>query len=221
MPPKLSETGKKIRRFKWLADDLAIANTSFYIYRNLLDAEKHGFRNEMQKSKEFWGYTQRAHCIVSLIYLCRVFDTYRNRIRKADDAFHLLRLVEEIDESKLSGQQNDQRRKDVNYLQREDWKLNKFPDPKVARLRKWRNNLLSHSNEELILKGLNDFIASNPLADSEIQQLIDDGFTILERWAPFYKASIPIKRLARSRDDYLCVLQTLRLGHGGSGGCGQ
>jgi hypothetical protein len=212
MSLKLSETGKRIRKFKWLADDLAIANTSFYFFKKLSDAQKREFRGELRKSQEFWGYTQRAHCIVSLIYLCRVFDTYRNKTRKAGDAFHLLRLIEEIDKSKLSNSEKRQLQADLNFLQKEDLKNNKFPNSKVAKLRKWRNNLLSHSNEDLILKGLNDFLVLNPLTRSEIQQLIDKGFSILERWAAYYKASLPIKRLAQERADYLIVLQLLRAG---------
>lgn len=206
MSLKLSETGKRIRKCKWLADDLAIANTSFYFYKKLYDAQKRGFRRELGKSPEFWGYTERAHCIISLIYLCRVFDTHRN------PAFHLLRLVEEIDESKLSDSEKRQRRIDLNFLQKEDLKLNKFPNSKVAKLRKWRNNLLSHSNEDLILIGLNNFLAKNPLTRSEIQYLIDNGFSIIERWAPYYKVRLPIKRLAQERADYLIALQALRVG---------
>jgi hypothetical protein len=134
-----------------------------------------------------------------------VFDCHR-------DAFHLLRLVEEIDETKLPDMKKKQRRTDLDFLQRKDTKLNKCPNPKVSNLRKWRNNLLSHSNEELILKGLNDFLALNPLTRSEFQQLINTSFSIIERWAPYYKMRVPIKRLAQERADYLIVLQSLRVG---------
>jgi hypothetical protein len=212
MSIKLSETGKMIRKFKWVADDLAIANTSFYFYKKLFDARKRGFRRELRNSPEFWGYTERAHLIASLTYLCRVFDTHREKKQKDRDAFHLLRLVEEIDESKLSDLEKRQRQTDLDFLQRKDTKLNKCPNPKVAKLRKWRNNLLSHSNEGLILKGLNDFLVLNPLTRSEIQQLINAGFSIMERWATHYKVRVPIKRLAQERDDYLIVLQSLRMG---------
>ena len=189
-----------IRKCKSVADELAIANTSFYFYKKLFHAKKRGFRRELRKSPEFWGYTERAHLIVSLTYLCRVFDTYHN------PAFHLLRLVEEIDEAKLSDSEKKQRRTDLAFLQKEK------PDSKVAKLRKWRNNLLSHSNEELLIKGLNDFLARFPLNRSEIQRLINAGFSIIERWAPHYKVRVPIKRLAQERADYLIVLQSLRVG---------
>jgi hypothetical protein len=206
MSLKLSETGKMIRKCKWVADDLAIANTSFYFYKKLFDAKKRGFRRELRKSPEFWGYTERAHLIVSLTYLCRVFDIYHK------PAIHLLRLIEEIDESKLSDSEKKQRRTDLGFLQKENLKSNKFPNSKVAKLRKWRNNLLSHSNEEMLIKGLNDFLARTPLTRSEIQRLINAGFSIIERWAPYYKVRVPVKRLAPERADYLIVLQSLRVG---------
>lgn len=206
MSLKLSETGKLKRKFKWLADDLAIANTSFYFFKKISNAKKRGFQREFRKSKEFWGYTERAHCLASLIYLCRVFDTY------GKPTFNLRRLVEEIDESKLSDSEKKQRRKDLNFLQKENRNPKTISVSKLAKLRKWRNELLSHSNEDLILKGLNNFLARNPLPRSEVQQLINTGFSIMERWASCYKVSLPIKRLAQERADYLIVLQSLRVG---------
>ena len=200
-----------MRKFKWVADDLAIANTSFYFYKRLLHAQKHGYRRELRKSQEFWGYTQRAHCITALIYLCRVYDTYRNQ-RPGRDPFHLLRLVEEIDESKLSGAERKQRQADLEFLQKEDTAQKRLPDPRVAKLRKWRNNLLSHSNQDMILGGLNNFRELNPLTTEEIQKLVNEGLSIIERWALQHGVLFPIKRLAQERGDYLFVLESLRLG---------
>ena len=197
-------------KFNWLAYDLAIANTSFYFYKKIVDAQRQEFRLELRKSREFWGYTKRAHEQTALAYLCRVYDTYRDR-RKDRDAFHLLRLVEEIDESMLSDAEKRQRQADLEFLQKEDATKKRFPDPRVAKLRKWRNNLLSHSNEEVVLNGLKPFREKNPFAPEEIQQLVDQGFSIIERWALQYEVSFPIKKLAQERDDYLFVLESLRL----------
>jgi len=200
-------------KFKWVADDLAIANTSFYFYKKLVDAQRQGFRMEFRKSQEFWGYTFRAHLQTTLFYLCRVYDTYRDRDRRKDqDAFHLLRLVEEIDESMLSDEERIQRQADLKFLQKENMAKKKFPDPRVAKLRKWRNNFLSHSNEELVLSGLNAFLKQSPFTPEEIQQLIDQGFSIIERWALQCGARLPITKLAQEREDYLFVLESLRLG---------
>ena len=139
-----------------------------------------------------------------------MYDAYRAR-RKDRDAFHLLRLVEEIDKSTLSDAERRQRQADLEFLQKEDTAKKRFPDPRVSKLRKWRNNLLSHSNEELVLSGLNDFLKQSPIAPQEIQHLIDQGFSIIERWAPQYGVRFPIKKLARERGDYLFVLESLRL----------
>lgn len=192
-----------------MADDVAIANTSFYLFEKLNDARKGDFEQELCESQEFWGYTIRAHWQIALHYLCRVYDTHRNN-HQDRDAFHLLRLVEEIDETKLSDAERKLRRDDLVFLQKEYPTQKKVPDLKVAKLRRMRNNLLAHSNFELIQSGLNVFLKKNPLDRSEIQHLIDEAFSILERWAPYHRASIPLKKLAQGRDDYLFVLKALR-----------
>jgi|GEM_PF-1353762 len=220
-----------VNKFQWLADDLAIANTSFYFYKEIEEARRKGFRMELRISPEFWRYTIRAHEQTTLAYLCRVYDASRDRERRKDrDAFHLLRLVEEIDESILSDSQKKQREADLKFLQKECTAKNKFPDPRVAKLRKWRNNLLSHSNEEVVSNGLKPFLEKNPFVPEEIQQLIDQGFSIIERWSLQCGVELTIKKLAQKRDDYLFVLESLRLGlhrqkeaqkRGIEDGCGQ
>lgn len=199
--PNASETINLVKKFQWVADDLAIANTSFYLYKKLVDARRQEFRMEIRISREFWRYTIRAHEQTTLACLCRVYDS-----RKVKDAFHLLRLVEEIDESMLSDAEKKQRQADLEFLQK------KSSDAKVAKLRKWRNNLLSHSNENLILSGYPSFRKSNEFLFEEIQHLIDQGILIMERWAIQYGVGLPIKKLAQERDDYLFVLESLRLG---------
>jgi hypothetical protein len=203
--PSVSRVVNLVKKFQWVAADLTIANTSFYFYKKLFDTQKRGLRRELRKSPIFWNYTQRAHIQTALAYLCRVYDTYRAG-SKDRDAFHLLRLVEEIDESILSDAKKRQRQADLKFLQKI------FPDPRVAKLRKWRNYLLSHSNEMVVLNGLKPFREENPLATEEIQQLIDQGFSIIKRWAYQYKVRFPIKKLPQESDDYLLMLEALRLG---------
>ena len=46
----------------------------------------------------------------------------------------------------------------------------------------------------------------------EIESLIAEGFSILERWAFYYEVKTEIPRLVSGKDDYLFVLKSLRNG---------
>ena len=45
---------------------------------------------------------------------------------------------------------------------------------------------------------------------TELQQLIDKGFEMLERWAVFHKAEPCFKKLPDEKDDYLFVLDAIQ-----------
>ena len=94
----------------------------------------------------------------------------------------------------------------------EDPKLTRFRNPKLAKLRAWRNRLLAHQDYDLTLEGLENFLTLNPVNLEEIQKLIDEGFSILERWASYYQRKSEIPKLVERKDGYRFVLESLRLG---------
>lgn len=195
--------------FESVAVELAIANTHFYLAKKLYNAERGEFKRELYKSLDFWGYTIRAHFQSAMLCLCRVYDAHRDDSRSR--TLHLLRLVKQIDETKLTDPQKEQRRADMKFLQRDEPKNHKRPDPKVAKLRQWRHKLIAHRDYDLALDGAEQFLMQYPVDLVEIQALIDQGFSMLERWAFYYHARPPVQKLVERKDDYVYVLESLCL----------
>ena len=185
-----------------------MANTHFYLANKLYEGEKLTFKNEFYKSLDFWDYTIRAHFQAAMLHLCRLYDT------RSPDAHHLLGFLEAISEaekkkSKLTLGQTNQLKCDLIYLQRQK------PDVKVVRFRIMRNNIFSHLNYDFAIEGF-DFFQKRKSCDikfdlQEIQSLIDYGFSILERWAFYYDFKGNFPKLVERKDDYLFVLESLRL----------
>lgn len=230
----LTEVGKLARKFESLTTQLAISNTHLHFYKKLRDAQKGEFESAFYRSKDFWDYTMRGHVQAALFGLCRVYDDHPPKELVRLDAFHLLRFVQNIHNGKLVDEQKltKQERKllktlapdeqkllqdDLDFLQKEDEKRGIFPDPKVRKLRKWRHNFIAHQNVGLVLDGRDAFLKEFPVDFDEIQMLIDEAFAILERWKFCYRSDrekygIKIERLVSGKDDYLFVLESLRLG---------
>lgn len=200
MATELTEIGQRRMELHSLAVLLAMANTHFFLASKLHEAEKGEFKKEVYKSLDFWSYTIRAHFQAAILHLCRVYDDRRQK-----DTHHLLRLVNEVDDGKLTNQQRKQKTMDWNYLKKEK------PDEKVAKLRNWRKKYFAHNNYDLAIHGMEDFLKENPIDLQEIQNLIDDGFSILERWAIYYNFKGQFPRFVERKDDYRFVLESLRL----------
>lgn len=205
---KHTETSQRRTELNSLAVSLGMANTHFYLAEKLNDGEKQEFRNELYKSLDFWDYTIRAHFQAAMLHLCRLYDTQKS------DAHHLLSFLEAICEAekkkqKLAPEQKDQLKADLIYLQRQK------PDLKVARLRIMRNNIFSHLNYDFAIEGLEFFEKKKSCVVKvdlqEIRSLIEEGFLILERWAFYYDFKGEFPRLVERKDDYLFVLESLKL----------
>lgn len=213
MASQLTETGKRKNEFQRLADQLVAANTHLYLAKKLDEAEKGEFRKEFYKSKDFWHCTIMAHIQIAVVHLCRLYDPQKDDER--DKTFHLLRFVENIDEAKLTVVQNKQRGTDLKFLQREEPKQKRWPDSRVGKLRKCRCKLVAHLAYDWAIDWCGE---SKELIDiSEIESLIEEGFSILERWAFCYEVKYEIPRLVSGKDDYLFVLESLRSARGGRG----
>lgn len=214
MASKLTEVGKRKKEFQRLADQLMAANTHLYFAKKLDEAEKGEFRIEFYKSKDFWHCTIMAHIQIAVVHLCRIFDHQEDNVRGR--TFHLLRFVEKIDEAKLTDAQKKQRRADLEFLQKAEPKQNKWPNPKVVKLRKCRCKLVTHLDYDWAIDWQGE---SKDLIDiSEIESLIEEGFSVLQRWALFYEVKYEIQKIVSGKDDYMFVLESL---HSCSGGCGQ
>lgn len=209
MASKLTETDELKIKFNFLADELGKANTHLFFYKELLDARNGKYQKEFIRSLDFWEYTITAHFEAAFLRLCRVYDEFRDKkAHMGRDPFHLDRFVKEV--KTISGGQLEKKKRkphadDLSFLRR-----NRI----VTKLRKWRHGVFVHRNHDLLLNKSNkrdDFLKKYPLNADEIQKLIDMGFSILERWADYYKSKCPLRRLVREERDYLFVLESLRL----------
>lgn len=204
---QLTEVGRRKREFETLATEMAVANTHLYLVKKLDEARRGQFKDEMYKSLDFWGYTIRAHFQTAILILCRLYDPQKDD--KRGRTLHLLRIVERIEGDRLSNLQISQRRTDLEFLQREEPEQKKYPDRKVANLRAWRKKVFAHRDYDIALDGIEGFSKQHPIDLEETQELIDEGFLILERWASHYHVRRGIQRLVERKNDFLFVLESL------------
>ena len=211
----LTELGKSRAKVEYLATQLGIANTHLHFFRQLSVAQQGAWKKEFYKSLDFWGYTISAHIQATVVHLCRVydpcFDRRDKRNQRSERTFHLLRFLEEIDQSKLNATQQALRLSDLEFVQREDANGRKLPHPSVVKLRAWRNKLVAHSDRDLSIEGTSSFLRRYPAKLEEIQFLIDRAFEILDHWKRSYHYDGEIKRLAGGYEGYKLVLDALRL----------
>lgn len=191
----LTPLGKSHAKVWHLATQLGIANTHLYIFKQLQDAQSGLYNREMYKSLDFWHYTLNAHIQAAMVHLCRLYDSH-------GETLHLIQFLKEISDRCLLPQELRQKKTDLAFLQK--------PDPSVAKLRKWRNKLIAHSDYNLAIYGHDNFLQCNPVTLAEIQGLVDFGFDLLERWKQHYQCKSDLPRFASGKDDYQFVLQSLK-----------
>ena len=74
----------------------------------------------------------------------------------------------------------------------------------------WRNNIIAHRGAKVSL-GKDEILADNPLSQQEIETLLDECFTIFNRYSNLYRASTWSRKVV-GHDDYQSLLETLKLG---------
>src|SRR5277367_2652695 len=132
-------SGQKIeksrRRFNVLANQLSMANLHFHYFMRLDEAQP-DYYSAFVKSHYFWEYTKRAHLQATIIQLGKTFDKDRGAIQ-------IYRFLGEIPENDLTKNEKILLQSDKLFCQE------KSPDPLVAKLRHWRDNVVAHYNYRL------------------------------------------------------------------------
>jgi hypothetical protein len=205
----LTEIGKTRTKLEHLATQLAVANTHLHFYEKLRPEQIGKMRHEFYKSKDFWGFTLGAHIQIAMLHLCRIYDGNKK-------AIHMFRFLKEIPVTRFSPSDKAQMQADLAALNQASL------SPSLKKLREWRNKLIAHSNYELSIEGPQDFLKQHSITLKEIHSLIDDGFSILERWAyhcedEFFQNRIDqgksarrtFRRLAEGKDDDLYLLKKM------------
>ena len=191
------EIEKPQRRFNVLANQLLMANLHLHYFVRLDEAQP-DYYPAFVKSHYFWQYTKRAHFQATIFQLGKAFDKDRGAIQ-------IHRFLGEIPEAGLTKNQKALLQKDKKYCQE------KSPDPLVEKLRHWRDNVGAHYNYRLATPEGRAILTDGKCpSDTELQQLIDKGFEILERWAVFHKAKPSFPKLPEEKDDYLFVLDAIQ-----------
>jgi hypothetical protein len=205
----VSETDQLQTKFRSLILELKAAELYFSFYKKLLEAKK---GKALLDSYGFWDHTITSYALSTFICLCRVYDDYR----KKPTAFHLSNFakdVRNINKEKWAEKWKERTERtklcaDLIFLKR---------DQRVLKLREWRNNVICHRNQALLLGGKDNFFRENGFDEKEIDELIDGGFLILQHWASIYESDYnkqvgEIKRAnAQEEKDIPIVLAALRL----------
>ena len=171
---QLTEMGKTRSRLNHLATQLAVANTHLHIYQKLRTEFAGSLKGKFYKSKDFWGFTLSAHFQIAVLNLCRLYDDHKC-------AFSLHRFLKDIPKERFKPPENDLWNTDIAYVSGQS-----LFRP-LVKLKEWRYNIIGLTNYRTSSGGMEEFLEKNPVAIEEIQKLIDDGFSILERWTYHYE----------------------------------
>ena len=83
-------------------------------------------------------------------------------------------------------------------------------NPIVEKLVIWRNNIVAHKGSKNVLKK-NQILKEHPFSIDEIEELLDEGFKILNRYLYLYKASSWSRQII-GHDDYKSIFKFMNLG---------
>jgi ribosomal 50S subunit-associated protein YjgA (DUF615 family) len=172
-----------------LAIEVARANTYFHFFKQLRENY-----HDLAKAKDFWDYTLAAHMEMALLQLARVYD-------KCSKGLNLQYILKETKRKVL----DNAKRQLLSKYEKECDK----PDALVTKLREWRNNIIAHYNRSHALDRKH-FWTLHPWEVSEVQELIDRAFEVLERCALMAGHQITFQKLAEGKDGYQVVLDCLR-----------
>jgi len=180
---------QRLEEINALAIEVARANTHFHFFKQLQESY-----HDLAAAKDFWDYTLAAHIGMALLQIARVYD-------KSNDGLNLQHILEGIDRKVLD-------KAKTQLLSKYEKECDK-PDALVTKLRAWRNNIIAHYNRGHAL-ARNDFWNLHPWENSEVQELIDRAFEVLEWCALIDGHPNTFQRLAEGNDGYQMVLDRLR-----------
>lgn len=176
-----------------LWDELFWANFSYDFFKEAL--RLCNIHEEAVKfSPFFWAYTLRAHCQMALVYLHRIYDQNKDsfnlhrflltirdnpdffdpaavRKRRENDphADYLIQAIGPLDRVQLD--------RDIEFCS--------TANPKVDNLRTWRDKVTFHNDEDQLFRQT-PFEEEFPLAFTDIDELLDAGFQILNRYSQYF-----------------------------------
>jgi len=201
-----------------LALEIVDANIYHRLYSDLVDSIKDNAR-EFSQSNTFWSFTLDSLQDARMIRLCRVFD----QKSKSLNLFNLLETIKANvhffekkhfrerlkDNAFVESLAEVDRIPNESQLDKDIW-FASDQNPLVKKLMIWRNNIIAHRAAKVSL-GKDEILADNPLSQQEIEKLLDECFTIFNRYSSLYRASTWSRKVV-GHDDYKSLLKFIRLG---------
>ena len=182
-----------------LRNELFEANVHFLIFKEIHKRCQRppGEITEASFAPGFWQFTLRAHSQTALMQLLRIYDQHKA-------GFHLLRLLQTVRDNpwlfskseirkRLAGQPSaaelekntgspdaDQLENDIQFVSESNLK--------VKNLTLWRNKVTFHVDPRQVLAP-KPFDLGHPLLYADVEELIAEGFKILNRYARYFDGS--------------------------------
>lgn len=201
-----------------LALEIVDANIYHRLYSDLVNSRT-DYAREFSQSNTFWSLTFDALHDARMIRLCRVFDQESNSL----NLFNLLETIK-ANSHFFDKEHFRQRLKDNAFVDSlaevdrvpneaqldNDIRFASGQNPLVKKLMIWRNNIIAHRGAKVSL-GKDEILADNPLSQQEIETLLDECFTIFNRYSSLYRASTWSRKVV-GHDDYQSILKFIKLG---------
>jgi hypothetical protein len=200
-----------------LADEIVSAGWHFKLHKALSSASIE-YHLEFGQSPTFWGLTFAAHLDASIARLCKIYDqnnvslnlrnfldTISQNLSLFDIAEFRVRLKDNPFVESLS---QDPRKPDAAQLQA-DLSLVGNTNPAVKKLVVWRNTLVAHRSPKLTTGQLN-LTVQYPISLTDVEALINNARSILNRYSSLFSASIQSSMLI-GEDDFKTTLEAVRM----------
>ena len=202
-----------------LATDIVDANIYYKLFAGLTNSFS-DYSDERNLSNTFWWLTLRAIKEAFLLRLCRIFE-------QNSTSLNLVNLLDTIKTNRHYFQEPHfrERLKDNAFVEslaegvvipsveelQADIAFASNKNPIVKKLVLWRMNVYAHTGAKTALGKFTDTLEENSISKEEIEQLLDQCFSISNKYMSLYKASSWSRQIV-GHDDYLSLFKYLRIG---------
>ena len=202
-----------------LAKDIVDANIYHKLFVGITNSIPDYF-DETNLSKTFWSLTLRAIKEAYLLRLCRIFDQH-------DKSLNLVNLLDTIKTNRhfFEVPHFKERLKDNVFVEslaegvtipsieelQSDIEFASDNNPIVHKLMLWRGNVYAHTGAKTALGKFTDTLEENSISKEEVERLLDQCFSISNKYMNLYKASTWSRQII-GHDDYLSLFKFLRIG---------
>lgn len=206
------------RLLEALAQELGSANDHWRLYNDLKSKVKN-FAREYSQSPTFWWLTFRAHGDAVIFRLIRIFDTTRNSslslpnlldtIEANLNIFDSDRFRERLKNNPFVESLADDVRKPDDAQLKKDIEFSGQRNPLVKKLTILRHKLFAHKDAKNVIM-VNKFTDDHLLSDEEINELLEKGIKILNRYRLLFRAEMNSTQIV-GHGDYELILKSIRV----------